>query len=276
MGILEFYVPVLGIIELAVGAIISIGIAVLSGYLMSQQLKKIKSPLGDDRPQTLSTRGDYINLVIGRRRTGIFFGWVGNRRLHTPSGGGGKSLFGSSAGSGGKIATADGWQILALGPAFALHKIWENGKTIFTGPITPETHPSGTRVDLGWRIGSFEIYWGEKLQPINTFLGHFDRVGINSRWPFLCYVVWIRKYLGLTSTWPLLEYELEVRPYQTSLTTPSWLDNLDPVTPISGANIGHIIDQLLFQKYPHGAGLSKEFFDMASLETLSNSVNFGD
>ncbi len=271
MGILDslFLFPQLAVLELALISLISIGISIAASALLARSIK-IRSPIVDDKPQTLSLRGDYINVLIGKRRVGPYFAWVGNRKpVDTTSGG-----KGSGGGSGGvRGYVMDGWQVLGLGPAAALHRIWDNGKTIFTGPITPETHPSGSRISLGKRVGTFEIYWGEKLQPINTYLGNFDRVGIHSRWPFLCYVIWIRKYLGITTTWPLIEYELEVRPYNTGLTTPAWLDNLAGIT---GANVGHIIDQLLFQKYPHGAGLPRDRFDIPSLETLSNGVNFGD
>jgi hypothetical protein len=125
--------------------------------------------------------------------------------------------------------------VICLGPAARLWAIWQNGKRIFVGPIDPDSHPSGTTLNMG-REGSADLYWGQHDQPVNSYLGGAGRVGISSRWPFFCYVVWRRKRLGPVPQWPLLEYEIEVRPHGSILhSTAPWIEGDQALTGASFA-----------------------------------------
>lgn len=193
--------------------VLSVGLSILAGKMLA---KKSDSPVKDDSPTTLATRGSYMSWFIGIRSVGPVFCWAGDREKRKEKVEGG--------GKGGDTPEQDvfyeaGWHVLGVGPCEALHKIVQGGKVIFNGPITRESHPSGTTVNLG-KEGSFRIFWGEELQPINTFLGGAERVTINSRWPFMCYIEWNKKRLGGSPVWPLVEYVLERRP-STGLLTDS-------------------------------------------------------
>jgi hypothetical protein len=189
--------------------VISIGLSLLAGQMLA---KKNDSPIATDKPTTLAIRGSFTPWHVGIRRIGPVFCWAGDREIRKEKGEGGKG--------GGDAPETDvyyeaGWHVLGIGPMTALHSIIQGGTTIFTGPITSESHPSGTSVDLGLE-GVFTIYWGEKTQPINTFLGNANRVTISSRWPHACYVVWNKKRLAGQS-WNILDYVLERRPSYTGL-----------------------------------------------------------
>lgn len=198
--------------------VIAVGLSYLAGRMLA---KKADSPVRDDSPTTLATRGSYMNWFVGIRAVGPVFCWAGDREMKKEKVEGG--------GKGGdtpeqEVFYEGGWHMLGVGPVVALHAIKSGSKVIFNGPITSESHPSGTTVSLG-KEGTFTIYWGEETQPVNTFLGGAGRVGINSRWPFMCYIVWNKKRLGTSPNWPLLEYVLERRP-STGLLTQSqaWYD----------------------------------------------------
>ena len=188
--------------------VISVGLSLLAGYLLA---KKNKATLKDDKPTTLVTRGSFINWVLGVRRVGPLFCWAGDRRFSKESSG--------KKGGGApkqKVWHEAGWHLLAVGPGFCLHRILNNGQAVFQGPITRDSHPSGSFIDLGSE-GGFFIFWGEPTQPINSFLGDASRVGVASRWPYHFYVVWADKRLGASANWPLLDYEIEVRVESTNL-----------------------------------------------------------
>lgn len=165
--------------------------------------------LAAQTPTTVSERGSWVPWVLGRRRLGPVFLWAGDRQAFSMG----------SAGTGWKEA---GWHALCVGPVWRLHSIRENGKVIWQGPIDPNVAPSGTTITTSG-VGTFTIYWGTADQPVNTFLGAAHRVGIASRWPFLCYVVWNKKVLGSAPLWPQLEYDVEVRPFESGLVkSSSW------------------------------------------------------
>jgi len=202
--------PQVAWVQLAI-LVVSVGLSIIAGQMLAD---KSDSPLATDKPTTLSVRGSYTPWQVGIRRVGPVFCWAGDREIRKEEGeGGGKG--------GGDPPEVDvyyeaGWHVLGIGPIFALHSIIQAGETIFTGPISIESHPSGTTVDLG-KEGVFTIYWGEPSQPTNSFLGNANRVGITSRWPHACYVVWNKKRL-LGETWSILDYVTERRPSYTDLT----------------------------------------------------------
>lgn len=211
-------------------AAIAVGVALsfLAAYLLRQ---KNKATIKDDKPTTLTTRGSFMNWVLGVRRVGPIFAWAGRRRFTEEEAGGGGGKGGGGDKPKQKIWHEEGWHLLCIGPAFCLHRILSNGKAIFTGPITRDSHPSGSFIDLG-KEGGFSIYWGEPTQPINASLGSSARVGISSRWPYHCYVHWDDKRLGPAANWPLLDYEVEVRIESSNLSNSS--AHLTPTRTLTG------------------------------------------
>lgn len=187
---------------------LSYGASALAASL--QDKPKQKNFARDDKPTTLADRGSYIPLVIGRRSIGYIFGWAGNREV-VPE------VTGSTGGKGGgsskktyqQIYREDGWHVLCVGPALALHAIRQGGVKIFDETINSGSTPSGSIIDLG-KEGAFQIFWGECDQAINTRLG--AGIGINSQWPHICSVYWISKRLGPSARWDTIDYEIEVTP----------------------------------------------------------------
>lgn len=196
-------------VTLAVG----VGLSILAGLLLKP---KIKSPR-DDRPTSLAIRGSFAPYIRGRRRVSPIIALAGGRRRRKEraSGGKGFDLFGGPKTD---IWFEHGLHVLAVGPMEALHEIYQSGKRIFSGPITHESHPSGTTVDLG-QPGAFRIYWGEADQPVDSLLE--DEIGISSRWPHFCYIVWNDKRLGGSPQWPALDYVVEGRVQNTGLSDTS-------------------------------------------------------
>lgn len=197
-----------------VETLVLIGVSVVLSLLANYLLKpKEKSLTRDDKPTTVATRGAFLPYVVGRRRVGALFLWAGGRSTKKEDVGGGK---GGGKSSKTTVYYEQAWHGLCLGPGTRLHRILQNGKAIFNGPIDPASFPSGTAFDLG-KEGQFSIYWGEGGQPVNAFLGDSSRVGISSRWPFLMYIIWASKRLGTAAQWPLLDYEVETSTYSSRL-----------------------------------------------------------
>lgn len=200
--------------------ILSIGLSLLAAELLK---KKNKSLAQDDKPTTLATRGTFIPRLIGRRRLGYVFCAAGRRAKTKEKAEGGKgSTFSSPKVD---IFREDGWHAICVGPAWTLHNIEQQGKPIFTGPISRESHPSGSTINLG-NEGSFRIFWGQNGvaggQPINNDPAFTEiNGGISSSWPHLCYIQWISKRLGPQPNWPLMTYVFETQLQSTHLTMSS-------------------------------------------------------
>lgn len=177
----------------------------------------------------IASQGAYVPLLIGRRRIGAVIAWVGDRRAveqtQSLASGGAKGLLSSFAGgvpfgsrgrsrrvvpTGQLNYQESAWHLLCVGPARKLYRVWSEGKLIFepAEPLTPDNTPSGTAV-VTPEAGFFYLYWGEDDQPVNTHLADASRVGIASRWPSMCYAVWVGKWLGPTPHWPQIEYDIE-------------------------------------------------------------------
>lgn len=189
---------------------LSVGISLLAAKLLKP---KNKTPISDDKPTTLTTEGSFSNWLLGIREVGPFVAWAGEREKKKEKIPGGKGIDTPKQ----DVWYESGWHVLAIGPCEALLAIRQSGGAIFSGRITRASHPSGSTIDLGSE-GSFQIYWGEQTQPINTFLGDALRVGISSRWPRLPYIVWNKKRLGAQPIWPVLNYTIEKRPSGAFLT----------------------------------------------------------
>lgn len=215
---------------------LSFALSYLAGRLLA---KKSGLKVDDDKPTTLTTRGSYLNYVLGRRRVGPAFCWAGDREIKKEKASGGGKGSGSSQKV--EIFYEAGLHVLCSnGPVWALHQILQNGQVIFDGPITADSHPSGSTVNLG-KEGSFVIYWGEEDQPTNAFLGNASRIGITSRWPFHCYIVWNKKRLGNNPQWSVIDYIIERRPQisETILTsTPAYYEPTRALTGPSASVVG--------------------------------------
>lgn len=176
----------------------SAALSLLAGAIYRPKPDGTKNP--GDFPETRAERGSMLPLIIGRDRVGPLVGWLGEAKRK---------------GDENVRYRQPGWHMLCVGPAMKLHGIYEQGKRILGEALTPETHPSGTTIDLGNRVGRFSIYWGETDQPLCTELS--DGLGHLSVHPFVCYVFWHEKFLGASPTWNSLEYDVETAPYQTAL-----------------------------------------------------------
>lgn len=190
--------------------VVGLALSYLSARMMADKNKNLAR---DDKPTTLATRGSYLPRLIGRRRIGPIFAWAGNRQDSRQKVGGKGTGGGSSKQH---VFYEDGWHQLCIGPAYSLTEVESGGKIIFSGIITSDSHPSGSTIDLGDE-GAFQIYWGEVDQPVNTYLGDASRVGVSSRWPQTCYVLWKGRRLGTSPAWQLMTYVVTAKPQETHL-----------------------------------------------------------
>jgi hypothetical protein len=187
--------------------VIDVAVALLAAYAAGRLAKKNQQGR-DDKPTTVSERGAFVNWFLGLRRLGVVFGWAGLRRIKKESAPGGKgALFGGGAKV--PIYYESGLHIISTGIVDELRQIQQNGKVLFKGPITRQTHPSGTTLDLG-KEGAFTIYWGEQpdltgaVPPVDSEVNGW--YGIDSRSPLFCRVDWNQKRLGSSPNWPAMEY----------------------------------------------------------------------
>lgn len=250
--------------------LISVGLALLASMIFKP---KVPQPLVDDRPTTASQRGGFIPLVFGTRRLGPTIAWVGDRKVTEEPAGevGGKK--GDIKGGDGPMATIyheRGWHVLAIGCASRILGIYKDGKIIpGSDELTSNNHPSGTTVDFGPEYGSLRIYWGDD-QPVDAFLA--DKIGVASRWPNVCYVIWDRVRLGLIARWPLLEYVVEVMPNAP----PDDIEaNLGGAAAFfgnprrEGVNPAYILWQIHTGSYPFGLNLPNTTLDGTKLAELA-------
>ena len=195
-----------------INLVVAVGLTVYANHLSKKA--DDGNNIAQDKPNQASNKGSWVPRLIGRRRVGAVIGWVGGRTTKNEEvpGSGGKG--GKGGGGKQRLFYEQGWHLLCVGPASALHKIYDNGKAIFTGPITPLTHPSGRTVSAGI-YGNFRIFWGEETQPLNQVIA--NATGVLSRWKNVCYIMWDMKKLGISPSWTPIEYEIEVRPNKSTL-----------------------------------------------------------
>lgn len=252
---------------------LSFALSYIAGRLLA---KKSGLKIDDDKPTTLTTRGSYTNYLLGLRRVGPVLTWAGDREIKKEKAKGGK---GGGSSQKTEIFYEAGWHVLCSnGPVAALHQIIQSGKVIFQGPITPDSHPSGSTVNLG-KEGSFVIYWGEENQPINSFLGGASRVGVASRWPFFCYVVWNKKRLSTSPQWPVLDYVLDRRPQisETILTqTPAYYEPTRTLTGPTELIIGHTNGAEGSGHFIFSGDITNDFKPLDHVALSGNSMASGD
>lgn len=224
--------------------------------------------LGEDTPTSISTRGSWLPAYFGTRKTEkVLIGWAGNRTTtrEVVGGGGGKG----GGGGGGEVRQTiffeEVWHQIGIGPASRLLAIRFNGKTVWTGPITSDTTPSGSVVDIG-KEGSFRIFWGEDEQP--TYANLALVTGVNSRWPGICHVYWDKMRYGTSPAQPQVEYVFEWVCGGVTLSGSNYEIETDPPSPAKGINPGHLMHILLTSTENLGAGISTSEVDNDSLEQM--------
>lgn len=267
------------VFQLAVLAV-GVGLSVLSATLLKPKSKSAPVQL-DNEPTAIATRGAVLPYLIGRRRVGAIFAWVG-RRIATPSG----TIQSSGKSRGGRktkgfsdqlIYAEEGIHLLCVGPAKKLHRIWQNGKVLWEGPIDSDSTPSGSgfQIPNGTSIpDTIQIYWGEIDQPIDPIVNAAPPLGMGvaSRFPLCCYVRWSKR-LGPQPRWPLLEYDIETEIQETTLgATPHELIVSDP--DVVGVNPAHALAQLLYGSFPYGINQDPDddLFDGDCLEDLGTAL----
>lgn len=203
-------------------AIMAFALLVSAVLLSMQEEDQISD---DDFPKQYSSRGSYIPLIIGRRRVGGVVCWIqpeASGQLQLGSGGEatGKGLGGSPRSPN---YSESGVHLVCIGPAAALHGIYQNGKSIFSGTITPESTPSGSLVNTNGE-GDFRVYWGFPDDPVSNMMAAASnhgsipgRASFATRYPNVMRIEWDKKLLGSTPLWPRLEYEVEVHPHLSAI-----------------------------------------------------------
>lgn len=253
--------------------VITTAVVVVGGLLAAARALLVKPPeapdgFGEDSPTAVSTRGTYVPVYYGVQKTKrVLIGYAGSRSITREStGGGGGKGGGGGGGSEQKIIYEKVWHILGYGAASELLAIRFNGKTVYESTLTAETTPSGTEINLG-KEGSFQIYWGEKDQQVNTTLGR--EIGYDSRHPGVCYIFWTRMRYGTTASQPQVEYVLNWKCEGVTLSSSDYYipdnDFFDGVL-ATGINPAHISHLLLTGPAGLGAAIGKEKFDNTSLE----------
>lgn len=252
------------------GLLVSLAFTAVALFVARLLLKPPKGQIGNKQyePTTRATRGSWIPILIGTREVEPVVAFAGDRIVVQESSGG-KGLFGGGAAGASNVYYESAMHVLTVGPDSKLFAILQDGKVIWEGPITPDTSPSGTTINIGQR-GRFTIYWGEIDQPINDALASPNRIGIASRWPYVCYVWWFRKRLSSSPFWPRLTYIMSCEGLACSPLLESsqvLSQEIDGVT-VEGVNPAHAIAQLLTAEFPHGAGILQETLDGNALEAF--------
>ena len=228
----------------------------------------------DDIQTTLTTRGSTLQLVIGRREVAPVFAWAGDRIIKQEGGGGG-ALSGMPKPPKTNVYYESALHLICVGPAIRLHRITEQGKIVWTGPIDRNSHPSGTSVDT--EVGTFVIYWGERTQPVNTRMGEEGRLGVSSRWPSICYIEWIEHRLGFSPRWLTTMYEIETECQGSggvlSLSAFKLAESSEGAED-DGINVAHAMWQLMTAPSPWGSGALSTGFDHGALEVLGVLMEF--
>lgn len=251
--------------------LLALALSAAAALLLKQ---KSKNPLDGLKPTTLTQRGSFTNWLCGRRPLQPIFAWAGGRRIKKEKAEGGKGFFGGGQKT--DVFYERGWHVLASnGPYDCLHKITQAGNTLWKGPITRDSHPSGSTISLG-KEGSFRVFWGEPNQPVNTNLGASNRVTVSSRWPHFFYIEWVEKRLGTSANWPVLEYEAEKRPTLNLLTQ---TEGYKPPTEVLSGPTATIVDGVDGAQgvgyFEVSGAYTGDFFPKGAFDLAGNTVPDG-
>lgn len=239
--------------------IVAVGAALLARLLFRE---KDSQPLSTDKPSTSSTRGSFVPLVIGDRLVGPVILWVGDRTVvvEEEEAEGGKG-FGFLAPS--KVKTNVSYEAafhaLCVGPAARIRGIYVSGVLIPNSQnINSRLAPSGCSISLEG-YGTLRIYWGEDDQVVDPRT--LSVIGIATRMPRLCYVVWDKFRIG-GSNWPIIEYVVSVPGNMT-------VGPFSPQQIAGGVNPASVVWQVLTAPFPHGGGVPASQIDFAALSNVS-------
>ncbi len=160
--------------------------------LLSKLLKMDGPPIffRDDKETTLSQQGEHLPLLIGRRRVAPLVGFTGATvAIPLPNGEISIPALISLITEGFDVLTPTYWEEgvhwLCVGPATALHMIYQDGKPVLRSPQTGSPFllnqtnaPSGTRVELMvtlelWSIftGILDVITGVPISEYTDFVG---------------------------------------------------------------------------------------------------------
>lgn len=253
--------------EMAGGIVLSVGLSYLGSVLTRQ---KPKNPAKDTKLPALASRGDFVPMIIGRRKTTGVFGWVGNRKAKKIEVPGSSGL--GTASLGGYKYSDEGWHQICVGPARRLERIWRDSKQVWKPAsdvvgFTQPGSPSGTEISVK-NVGKLRWYWGENNQPVNEWLGDDSRVGVTSAWPGLTYCVWDRIEHGAVPTWGVLDYQVVCYPCTTLTGSAAWVEDSAPGVFDGGVNAAHALMAILQGPYPWGFALPSKYIDWGAAVDL--------
>ncbi len=166
---------------------ITVASAAYTYYTNKKMMKdRRKTALADDRPNTTTTRGAYLPLLIGRRRVAPIVAWLEGRYTDHNA-----------------RQRESGGHLLCVGPGSALYRVYKDGKTVFNQTLSPSSAPSGSSFVTS-DGDNFTVYWGEETPSVS---GVPEALG--SRFPRIFYIVWDAVFLNGTY-WPEFQFEIEV------------------------------------------------------------------
>jgi len=243
--------------QILIPLILAIGAAVLARVLFKP---KSQNFVQDNKPTQAMLRGSFVPHVLGTRIVGNIVGMVGDRitTIEEESVSGGKG-FGGGGSSVQKIIYHErAAHYLCTGPAAAILGIYADGKLIpGSNNINSYLYPSGSTITFTG-YGSCRVYWGEIDQPVDSYVA--ANLGINTRCPYVCMVVWDRFRIGGTR-WPILDY-IVYRP-GGMVVGPITVPEIG-----EGTNPGQALWEVLTAPYPHGANLDPSWIDCESLTDI--------
>ena len=238
--------------------IVAVGFALLSRLLFKP--KEPNQVVRDDKPNTAHLRGSFIPLVLGTRRVGAVILDVWGRETEVEE----EEVGGKGGGGGGGAITKTIYyekavHALCVGPIARIKGIWWDGELLpGSENLNKLEHPSGTSITFA-NYGTARIYWGESDQPVDSAVA--GRLGINTRLPFVAYIVWDRARLGGTPRWKIVEYVVDNPGGST----------IGPVASPEvngGVNPAQIFWQITTAAYPHGAGLPTDWVSFAAVTAM--------
>lgn len=215
----------------AVAYMVVTAVTLAASYFLSQQMRRQQRGadlLPDYESPNVATQGAVIPWLYGPQRMGAVIAyvqsppttvWVPQRSTRRRRGKAAVFVGVQSAVNGGLYGertrqenfiaqfAAAGWHLICIGPASRLTRIWENGKVIWTGDITPDNTPSGSSVQTDTR-GEFIVCWGEDDQPVVPEIE--AALGRASNFPRVFSIFWKSFLTGNSTRWPQLEYEVTV------------------------------------------------------------------
>lgn len=242
-------------ITLAIAAVLAFAAAAILAANAAKQ-KRTKSTRDDTR-QTITTRGEWIAAQMGKYRAAPLFAWVGepnDRRFRPPR----------AADKHNQARPAEyrdrGVHVLSVGPGESFTHIMDGERVFWSGNLNRSNFPSGGTINTR-NSSNFRLYWGDIEQPVDPVLR--DRVGVESHWPGIFYLVWDRISLGETAQWPLLEYVFSVTPPSNVFPEFPW--SITASDGRVGWNPAYMIHRLLTGPRGVGAEIPPRRIDRASL-----------